>query len=730
MDFASMFSNINMGDRYARTNPVDDTAVYRERQLARADNEGRRAEEEAARDRSVFAEARTEIDAGVDGPALTAYMYPSAIAEIKNLIRGGHLDKANSRVQSLKQSADEHASVYRTYESSRASDNKFEAAVNNGGHAMAHYSFWDESVSMADGTTTTIGDLFRDGEAFKVFRQDSFLKTGMSEDFFEAYKEADPFKKRVFSMVADPVATGTAGERLPQYSDVGNYLTREWDSMVQELGQNGTQRLVQDVVAKRIADGTAIDVLNSVRDFVYAQVNGEGANQDGDILVRQYLGAYDRLAALSPKDKNGDTSWQVKMTLAKMLSSIAEGQRVGATNVNLDDPVTLHRITDAMGVFAEAEARGISLLEEGNEGGTNMRAALSDYVTGHTESNYVRRVRNMFSLSDNLIGAAGQPSSAVVANVMQGVRDELTHACVKLMSTGAREDVAVQSIFADDARKQELVSRWADVIASNGGFSTQTAAYVAAKIMGSMSYEGSVQPVDVQDILLTSSFEHDCPASVKSELRRWYKGSNMINSLMDKKYKTDFLAMKTDRIIGDAMTDAQAQGAWAKLCSDIVPYLATGRDPDVAMDMVLNSAPVYRPSGTAILPGGVIIPEDALPRLYDIVRRSPTGTADYPLGGQDVQITRDMLEAAIPGVEYSGATEYLPGVRLEASHMLGITKGLEPGAWTDSTGRTAFLRYQAMLKQAYEAARSARMKAAIAADKRVATAEASSDEIK
>lgn len=716
MDFASMFSNIQMGERYASPGSSD-TATYHENQLARADAEGRRQAEEASQSRSVFASARAEIDAGVEGPAMVAYMYPSAVSEIKNLVRGGHLDKANERVQFLKQSADDHAATYRTYESSKGS-NAFDNAVSSGGHAMAQYSFWDETLTMPDGASSTIGDMFRDGEAYKTARQDSLLTSNMSEGFVDSYKNADPFKKRMFSMVADPVAKGLAGANVPYYSDVGNYLDREWDSLVTELGQNGVQRLVQDVVAKRIGTGTAIDVLEGVRDFVYAQTNGDGAGRDGDVLVRQYLGTYDRLDSVAPKISGKETSPQTKMVISKLLSAVAEGQRVGSNNINFDDPDTLRRTKEVLDVFATAEDRGIYLLEEGTEGGANMRAALSDYVTGNTESNFVRRINGMFDLTDSLITTSGQPTS-LVSNLRTGLRNELSSASVRLMSSGSREDLAVQSVLGDESMRTNLADRWASSLVSNGGFSPQTAQYLTSKMLGSMMSNNGVRAVDLNEALVTSSFDRDCPDQVKTELRRWYKGNNMISDLMDRKYKADFMALKMNRVIGDSMNDKQALGAYAKLCSDMVPYIAAGHDPDVAMDRVLNSAPIYRPTGAMVLPGGITIPEADLQKMYNEVRKSQ-GETTYQVNGENYRVTKDMLEAAIPEIEFSGVPEYLPEVSLAPVRSLGMANGLEAGAWRSSTGRTAFLRIQEMYKQAYEAARLSRIKHSDAADKRVA----------
>lgn len=704
MDIATRLSGVFIDDPGAdRASGYEDRSYVGNRR-EREERAAARADDRAIRDGSVFDGVTRDLDAGSNTPGSVAYMYPSAIAEVKSLVAGGHFEEANSVLQGLRRSADDNNAVYRTYASTTPKTD-FERQVAEGGFRMSTYSFWDEQLRLPDGSVRTAGDMFRDGQAYKDYAYGSRLQRGMSKEFVDDYRNTeDPARRSAMALVADPVSAGNVtGKALVEYNYIGEYVRANWDDMVGELGEAGATLLVRDAVSNRLMSGTGVDTMDSVRRFARSRA-ASGDAVSGQDTVRQFLGQIDRgLSSVSGgSDKVDD---RARRGYAKLVNSLAD------SSVNLDDPVVKDRIASLWRVYQVADAYGVSLLTEGNEGGQDMRAAMADYVTSDTESNFVRRVGNFLGLAGQVV-SDDDKSPKAVAGIATGLRGDLVRAGVKAMSTGAREDFVLQDIVAKPVQALGLVSDWASTLAATGGFSRDASTYLAGKMIDAMSSGGGVRTFSPGEVITSASFDEGCPSEIRRELRQWYKGNGMVSGVLEP-LKADYVSMMMDDTIGPGLDATRAGAMWSWVLGKAAAQMERGGDPSSSIRTLSSTFPVYRPTGLWILPG---VSRMLTSKEYAEVSRkvaSAVGVARV----DDVEVDRKALSLARPYVTRSAAPEDLRTVTVPGIPEIGIDGGFGPGDWNDPSKRTAFLSYMALLKGMYRDNQEELLKAASKEDK-------------
>ena len=693
--------------------------TYRLREAARADAEGSRQETWLRRADEMYSWARAQVSSGdARSPVVKAQAYAETLADIASLTRAGNYVEAQKKFAWLdKDESGEDFVTYRNIATTRPDPrDPFSVNVNTGSSNLVNKRFYDQVVRLPDGNETTLGSIYRDGAAFKNFYRDQLVKKNFTQGFASAFQEEAPqsarpedtaaftFKREMFSRVADAGMDARNANKAPVYREVGDYLSREWDDMVSELGQRGTRMLVDDVLANHIDAMTAVDFMDNVRDNVDAQRRGaNGGSLDGSGLVGQTIRQFNRMRAISGGDVK---SLRLDM---KLISAALDGQKAGAFSLNFDDP----RVQDAMDglrtIFSSADkgGEGVQLMSKLSNLGVDVRAMASSYMrdvvaNGHpTESNPLVQVQKTMDLSKQLFSSEwiavekDKDNKDAYQRLTDGMETDVLKEALPLQASGLRSDLACKKILTDPNMSSRIASRWAQTIAARTGMSDAAAATLSSRVAREMvdSKSGGLRAVDIPKMLAMMAFDRSVPRDVRKEFLLRQKGDMAREAL--RPLEKDYAQLLADPVIGPGLSPAEIRVELDRVArSEAIPRMNDGRSPDAMYKVLSSYAPVYFTTGRMLVPG-VVDPVDYKEYETALAAAAVKNVATLKSHG-NLPVSVDALKNARPEVSYSGESVNLDDVSIKGIPRSAFSRGISPGSWTGN--RKAFMEYQAYLK--------------------------------
>lgn len=628
----------------------DEMDQYRLAAARRTDTAGRYAEEDAAAQRSVFSGAREQIGSRDPGstPLGSAFMYATSLASIVTQTNAGKLEDAYAEFDRLDKQADAFLKNDIAVASTRP-NNDFEKSLQMSAQARSQKQYLSQPVELPDGTKTTLGSLFRDGQSYKKFSYDSVMRSSFSREVSDSYHSDDPFRASVFREIVDPVVkdprrkVGGSHEYKTQFYDVAEYVNRDFDDMKSELGEKGFHRLVMDVVEKRVSKGVAVEMMDRVRDYVYAQRQAD-PNADPAELVRKSIGQFDRMCK-SISDPSKPIPDDVTRYVSKVMTAVTENSR-GA--VDFDDDRTRAAMDAVTRTVADFDRLGVKLMPLMDEGRSDVSKSFAEYVesvssgAGEPESNILTRLGNTFRVTTRMFSAGATPADAPVKMtdprtgrdnpsvvlgyttgndgvdfaVMRMVAAMNRKYLVPMVSGGLREDLAIQKMFSDHG--PELVEDWTRSMSTFTGMPKSAARACVETMVRQISEDGGaglVDPMKTMQSLVFSDdlYKRDPQAAVG--LRRWMKSSGVAGKVLADA-KSELVSTLMDPDVGMGLQGPQAIAVANSYVQSAIAMMEAGANGPGWLKQQAGKGRAFIPTGKFTVPGQV---DDAgQPKQFDV----------------------------------------------------------------------------------------------------------------
>lgn len=641
--------------------------------LSRQDNMEQDTAERYSADRALFDGALAEIRGPLssDSAAQSAYSYAQSVVNIQNLTRGGHMEDAYSSYAMLRDSVDTHRDMFMRYAATKPI-NKAEQDIQIGAMKMSRYEFDSEKLELPDGTTTTIGQFYRDGGTFKKFTRKTMVGENFSTpvvDVFsmstdgldEASADYVNRKKDVLGIAVNPVVDYVAGphrgvaQKHPnriQHSNIADYVNKEYDSLVDELGDDGLRLLITDAVDNRCQDGSAMMTMKYVRGAVRARAES-GDPTDRRELVRRTLDELDRQMRSIGLPPNAPGRAASAMTdsarrLAMLtIDSVSDG---GRSPIDFDDPYAQRAMQDVMSFVASSDNMRIPFLSMMKDNGQSFRDAAASYVRQYTsdgappQDNVFKqamdsrdtvnllfsggckdvpgatdRVRDTARSSYDPVSTLGSTSGN---SMMDSLRLRMSSVLwgsfvLPRQLRGERADLAIQTVLSNPDEAGQLQSMLTREVKAMTGFSDNTASAFVKNALSSVQNgdQGGLAPIDLNQVMVgmvgTSLTRNDRDSGVdprvSRELIRWFTATNT-----DDQY---FAALEQgiesqliDPVCGMGYKDAKdLAAAKLRLRLEAVDAIRAGKDPLPIYRMAARRGNICVPTGNWYLPDGQMI---------------------------------------------------------------------------------------------------------------------------
>lgn len=710
---------VGLGDSGGEDEVKQEMNTYRLREASRADAEGSRQETWLRRADEMYSWARAQVSSGdTKSPVVKALAYSETLADITSLTRAGNYVEAQKKFAWLdKDESGEDFVTYRSIATTRPDpSDPFSVNVNTGSSNLVNKRFYDQVVRLPDGNETTLGSIYRDGAAFKNFYRDQLVKKNFTQGFASAFQEEAPrdarpedaaafaFKREVFSRVADAGMDAKNAGKAPVYREVGDYLSREWENMVSELGQRGTRTLVDDVLANHVDAMTAVDFMDNVRDNVDARRWGaNGGSTDRSGFVGQTIRQFNRMRATGGGDAK---SLRLDM---KLISAALDGQKAGAFSLDFDDPRAQDAMDGLRTIFSSADkgGEGVQLMSKLTNLGVDVRAMASSYVRDvvangrPSESNTLVQVQKTMELSRQLFSSEwiavekDKDSKDAYQRLSDGMETDILKEALPLQANGLRSDLACKKILTDPNMSSRLAVRWAQTIAARTGLSDMTAVVLSSRVAREMvdSGSGGLRAVDIPKMLATMAFDHSVPDDVRKELLLRQKGDMAREAL--RPLEKDYAQLLADPVIGKGLSPAEIRVELDRVArTEAIPRMNNGRSPEAMYKVLSSFAPVYFATGRMLVPG-VADPVD-LKEYEAAVKAAEAKNIARLKSHGNLPVSADALKNARPEVFYSGSSVDLDKVSIKGVPGSAFSRGIGSGSWTSN--RMEFMDYQAYLK--------------------------------
>lgn len=646
---ASGYSSVYSGARFAemfggtggsRREREDD---YRERRHAYEAGRMERDLREQGREdslneqaRSVFSTAWDSIreDATGQDPLTIARDYPIHAAKLKTYMDAGQYEKAFGEYSVLRAARDNGGDRLFTLSATdpRRTGNNADAVLQTGAQCVTRSEFDAlATVVKATGETLTAYDLFHDGSAYKRFETGNALVRNFGSDLVKASSSDDEFERRIANRISESVVNGTGGEYRIQYRDLGDYVFKngEMKALREELGDEGTERLVEDAIVNGIKDGTFKDRMDFVRDVVWQQKQAD-PTKDAYRLVRDNLDAFNRkVKAMSARYPVADPA-STRRFVSKLMTIVAE-EAPGA--IDFDDERVSERIDRWTGLAARAEQFDIPLLVDSHEGGLAVRKAIGRSMTPQSlagepsETEELVRLGRAFDRATGVLSAGGVPAASVknpgeaasalgfttgdaaldgAAKLM--VSDLLSGHVLPQMYRGTREDIAMRSLSTDASARGALAERWGEALSVSTGLSPETGAYVASTLADKAFGSGGTIPVDLRSEFMSAAFAQGVPDKVAKELRRYVKARNLVDDSKLEGLLAKYRASLTDPLIGHGLKGKDVIEAYvADMKNRMVAVMENGGDPRVVSEAAAGMGHPFSWNETWTLSDGTVV---------------------------------------------------------------------------------------------------------------------------
>ena len=575
--------------------------------------------------RSALQSSLKELDDDPDGTqtaAGTALNYVNAVAEIDSLVKRDELEKAAEVYQTkLAAPASAFRKEYQRLAATKPED-EFEKSLQTSAQEMFSSKFDRKEVTMLDGTVSSIGALFGQGQ-YKELRANKLRRESFDDGFIAKYNSDDQFTRETFRSVADPVlsmftdkrsmldVTNMAGgqkDTLPlgSVSLYGTYLARNFDDMREELGDAGLSRLVQDAKDLRIRNGTYEDAAEFVRDFA-ANRRDRDAGADMALAVQDGLKAFDWIQKLAA-GSDGSVSPDGARTMSKYARWAAEA---GVTDFDNDDvrrrfeemaqlTATLSRLD--VPVFSLASNAGVEFRKSAGQA-----VAAAQYGTEPPGNNYFRRVGDFMTRAIPLLTGGTAPANeqvakadprvgrgelAAVARATTG-RPVLDNALARMLGTLA--NAGVEAMSRDEGldssaallravSDQRVRDQWARDLSATSSFSSGTSAFVINEYVKGLGGPDGLRASSLSDaIVRVAQLPSTSYATRRAsdEARRWLASEEMGERLYRDR-KDEVVASLLRRVPG--MTRQQADAAVQSALTKDLEHLKAGHAEGSALD--------------------------------------------------------------------------------------------------------------------------------------------------
>lgn len=636
MAYSGSFSGSFGSDRYAggaysdsdsRQRKADLDLQARELQVQEAkastvDAQRKRSEYTLAR--NEFSVAADEVKSGEYTPGSAAVSYVNDTANIVSLVNAGELDKAYTAYQKLDGMASEGHDTFLRRTSLQPS-NDFEKMVQTGSQMMLTRAYNQVQVNLpGQDTPVTVGDLFRDGTGYKKYRQDKLLRENYDPMVVKAYnattdvkdasgrvtsEDPDLYTQGIMRSIVDPGANEEGGGSF-QRKEFALYMAKDMKAMREELGDDGVRMLVNYVnqysLGKEGADGTAIDMADSVRDWVFAQsqagvgAGGVDKTQYVGKALRQFNRTLERLST-DPNQKFTRPSDSARRLAMKMMRITTEESDVP---IDFDDLRVRDTLDTIVNTVASADVMGIPLLCDAHAEGAPFRKAVKDAVEAAVTN---RRVPddNLFSnitaahqlvtglftqglaevnrpvSNDPRVNRADPGAAAAVMKHTTG-SPMWDNALARMIGSlqkdyvlpsvyrGVRADIVLGNLAKGNPETlTKVTEQWAQDIASTIGLSEQASAAVADAVMSQMvrhdnrTGRTSLQPVNLQDTITRLAFDRTVDKNVARELGRALKAHDLVGEKTFNQWESGhgYTRMLLDDTVGLGLRNPQAVNA-------------------------------------------------------------------------------------------------------------------------------------------------------------------------
>lgn len=570
---------------------------------------------------------------GMD-PLTVARDYTTHAAKLGVYMKSGQYDKAFEEYSVLASARDNGGDSLFAVSSTdpRRTGNRADADLQTGAQHLLQSSFDTfETVVRQTGETVTAYDLFHDGNAYKKFEMGNVLARNFGADLVKAVSSDDEFERRIANRISDSVVNNVDTEHRLQYRDLGDYVFSNGGMKVlrDELGDDGTERLIEDALSNGIKDGTFRDRMDFVRDVVWQQRQAD-PTKDTYRLVRDNLDAFNRkVKSMSAKYPVSDPA-SARRYVAKIMTMAAE-ESPGA--IDFDDERVSERLDRWAGLAARAEQFGIPLLVDSHEGGLAVRKAVAESMTPQSlagepsETEALVRLERAFDLAGSVLSAGCIPSTSVKSpgdsavtlgftsgdTVLDGamklmVSDLLRDHIFPQMYRGAREDAAVRTLSHDAAARGRLAETWGDAISVSTGMAPVVGAYLASRIIEKAFRDSGVAPVSLRSELTAAAFAKDVPREVAAGLRRYVKARELVdNSVLDDAL-ANYRNMLMDPLVGHGLGRKDVVDAYiADMKHRMVSVMEKGGDPNIVAEAASKTGYPFLWTGQWVLADGSVV---------------------------------------------------------------------------------------------------------------------------
>lgn len=727
-DFISKFGGTR-GTDSSRQEEADYSRQRHQYELGRmAEQERQDSVRDAAR--TTFSNAWTVIGADATGesPLTVARDYTIHAAKLQAYMKGGELEKGYGEYKILNSAkangGDTLFSVATT--DPRHTGSVDDEALQTGAQQITKGAFGALPVTLWTGETVTADDIYRDGSTYKKYAMGSRLTQNFTKDLVDAATGDDEFSRKIAYRIASPVASaeGAGTPNRLQYRDLGDYVfgNGEFKKLREELGDRGTERLIEDALSNGIADGTFRDRMDFVRDVVYQQ---KQLRPDKDVyrLVRDNLDAFNRRVKAMPKIP-GVSEESVRRGVAKLMTMAAEE---APDAIDFNDERTNARLDRWAGLMSMSEQFGIPLLVDSHEAGKSLRKSLGDSLSYQSirgepdETNALVRYENAFRTARSLVSSgslpvggkntsdgasalgftSGDPQLDMAMKTM--VSHVLKDHVLPKMYRGMREDVALRELATDQGAREALVNSWGDALSVFTGLSADAGKYVASLLVARAfgNNGGSVVPVDPKSELTAAAFDRNTPDGVAKDLRVYIKAKNLVDDTRVTDMLIGYRRMLSDPLVGWGMKDKNMiDASMADMKRRVVSVLEKGQDPNIVAEFAASHGFPYKWTGSWMLPdGSVVSDEDYREGQFENVDekgRKSTVRFDkktaVPVIDKERHLTNlNSMEVYVPG--YGGIREE----RMPAGSWLGNESGF--------LGAMSYMRSLYMQQQQMQAKR-------------------------
>lgn len=617
--------------------------AYRINALARSDDEGEVQAANLAHSRAVFSATKAELSAPDPQGTLAgvALGYANTVAEMKAAASRGDMEKAYSHYNRL-DAATANFSSELVDRMSVEGTNSFERLMQVSYQNLGTRQFAKMMLQLPNGDTITAGEFFgAPDKGYRKYQSDSVMRSTFSTDVSAACRSDDPDKVSIMGLVVDPV-TKTPGGAHPlrsQHREIADYVARNYDGLVGDLGVEGLRSLVADAVDNRAkAEGNPAEFMDAVRKWVVSRSqSGDGA--DPRDLVRGVLNTYGKLerSMTAPGNQTGKLSPAAERLLMKTFTAVAERADAGSIDFSTFEGSAraAEGFTRVMSITNTYDRMRIPLLSTASLGGADVGKALSDAVVGDSDGTGIPESNMFYQFSDALDTVFGivsggcqpaardtspDPSAPATSSAVLGAtagnahidnaRQAMASSLLKLMTPHMARKSNVMDALSQAVSQSggELAALWASDMRRTLGFKPRTAEALAGEAMRMLvgSGDGFV-PVDFTTIFRSIALNDDFRKRYPEEHRdvmRFLKAHNYVAGIYREQVsqlKANLMDPQTGVYAGN---EPAADAAVAHALMSVAGLAERGEDATPWLRAQSRHGRALQPTGRYVMPDG------------------------------------------------------------------------------------------------------------------------------